>query len=149
MQLKLASFGVKARVEELRTQTGVSDTIAEYWFPQLLERSQSEQKIRITNKQTRDPRLSDGSPLSVDEKNNVRQSLKEEISREVLEWLYSQPEHSFSKLPPDSRKSLGMTSTLYIDGLTVYMLIVAERHRFRAGDHYNSLLDADGRHIFT
>lgn len=101
-QYRQASMGVAARVDELRTSTGVTDIIADFWIAQMLERAQELQRNQITNQQTRDPRLHKKSKLTKVEKQTIRLALKKDIGHTVLEWVYSQPPESVAALPEDS-----------------------------------------------
>ncbi|KZV60845.1 hypothetical protein PENSPDRAFT_716280 [Peniophora sp. CONT] len=119
---RLASYGNKSRVDELSTETGVTDRIADYWLSQVYERARDLQKARISDKHTQDSRLRSTSKKNPINKPALRDELRDQISCETLEWLYSQPDYSLLSLPADSplRRSL------------------------RPGDHYNAALSAPG-----
>ncbi|KAH9922154.1 hypothetical protein B0H21DRAFT_766280 [Amylocystis lapponica] len=73
------------------------------------------QQVRITSVATRDPRL---KGLKNEAREQVVQTIKEEIAQELLRWLVTQPPDSYDALPEDSPL----------------------RSNLRPGDHFNALL---------
>ncbi|EMD40045.1 hypothetical protein CERSUDRAFT_45768 [Gelatoporia subvermispora B] len=118
-QLDQAARGVAKSVQELQTQSGVKDRLAEYWVEQLLTRAQGEHQRRIYNVNTRDERL---KARKVTNRVALVESIKQEIHDEVMAWLYTQPSHTYDALPVDSPL----------------------RTQLRPGDHFNMLLQLDG-----
>ncbi|TDL13734.1 hypothetical protein BD410DRAFT_779140, partial [Rickenella mellea] len=119
-QLMAACLGVKEPVEKLQQLSGVKDKTAQRWIDLLIVRAHELHKSRITEPQTRDPRLSDRS-IKGDDWKAIIQAIKESIQAELFEWLLTQPQQYYDALPMDSPL----------------------RHQLRPGQHYNALLDLD------
>lgn len=93
---------MKKPLKELRAQSGVKDKIAEHWIPILLAKSLTLKTQRIRNVTTRDPRLNNRL-LEGPELELVKQDIMRGIQQELMDWLYTQPFHSYSALPISSR----------------------------------------------
>lgn len=72
-QLTAASTGVKTRVDQLQTASGVKDKVAQYWIEKLISKARSLQS-----------------------ENPVRS--QDDISKEVLAWLDSQTDQPYNPL---------------------------------------------------
>ncbi|KAL0565664.1 hypothetical protein V5O48_016353 [Marasmius crinis-equi] len=72
-QLRLATFGVAARIEELQSKTGAKDKIAQHWIDILLKKAIEQQ---------------DANPFRCEE----------EISNELLTWLGEQTDQPYNPL---------------------------------------------------
>ncbi len=140
------------RVTEIQSQTGVKDKTAQFWIEKLIEKSRDLQRRRITDatSQDRDERLQ--HRMSREERQQLVVQIKDEIQEECLEWLYTQPAHSYCNIPAESCASSSMFIIILI--LVEYSfthLGHAVRHRdsglrrtLRPGDHYNALLNLPG-----
>lgn len=84
---------------KLQRESGVKDKIAQHWIEIVLKKAKEEQHRRITNKNTRDPRL---LALRGEERKALVERIKEDIRGEMHLWLVTQPEHRFNALPLDS-----------------------------------------------
>lgn len=104
-QMKAACLGVQSVIEEIQTTTGVKDTLASFWIKQLIDKSREQQRIRISDPQTRDPRLQNIKLKGAD-RESVKNELKQAIQGELFCWVIQQPPESYSALPPGSGKSL-------------------------------------------
>lgn len=63
--------------------------------------------------------------------------IKAEVQTELMGWLVMQPPHAYERWPVDARKWKCVYMARKADR------VLAERHRLRAGDHYNSLLELE------
>ncbi|KAI0308812.1 hypothetical protein OF83DRAFT_1089519 [Amylostereum chailletii] len=106
MQYDLATLGVAKALQENQSETGVKDKIAEHWIQQVLSRARERQYTLITAAHTRDPRLNDRH-RSKEDKVAVRNELKRVIQQECLDWVYTQPSHTYSLIPVTSRMFSG------------------------------------------
>lgn len=77
------------------------DPIAQHWIANIIQKKKDLVSIRITNKVTRDVRLKDKT-LTRDDRVGVKQAVTEEIQDEIREWIFKQPDHTYSLLAPDS-----------------------------------------------
>ena len=123
----------------MQTETGVKDQLAEYWIQQLIVKAREEQQRRIRNPATRDPRL---QPRQVPHRARVVAQIELDIQRELIQWLVTQPEAEYSKLPQDSR----MRSIFILAHIPVADMYspLALRTELRAGTHFNALLTVEG-----
>ena len=102
-QINLACGGVAYRVSDLQTETGVKDRTAQHWIDCALERSSELMQQRCREPETRDSRLR--GKLDPDERKQIKETIRSEISAEVYRWVIEQPPERYNTLPQDSRKS--------------------------------------------
>ena len=103
-QIWLACRGVAQPVSDLQTTTGIKDKTAQFWIDQALARSSNEITKRVTDSTTRDSRLNNRS-CAKEQKQQIQDTLKSQIQRETYDWLLTQPEEKWDKLPEQSRAS--------------------------------------------
>jgi hypothetical protein len=102
-QLWLACRGVAQPVSDLQTDTGIKDKTAQFWIERALERSSNLVTARVTDSTTRDSRLNGRAPK--EEKQAIREALKQQIQVETNDWLVTQPSNKWDQLPGESRAS--------------------------------------------
>ncbi|TFY66993.1 hypothetical protein EVJ58_g1912 [Rhodofomes roseus] len=120
-QLLAACLGVQDAVDDMQTQSGVKDKIAQHWIEILIPRARALQQERLSNPSTMDPRLRDRR-LRGEERKTVRSTIIKEIQEELYHWLVRQPPDRYNALPAESELRL----------------------QLRPGDHFNILLSLPG-----
>lgn len=96
-------------MDEIQGEASVKDKTAQRWIEILVSKARETQKLRIsaTGTPSRDPRLN--ARMSPERRKELIAQIKSEIQSELLEWLYTQPDHSYNALPLDSGKENAAT----------------------------------------
>ncbi|PSR72983.1 hypothetical protein PHLCEN_2v11149 [Hermanssonia centrifuga] len=122
-QLYAAGSGIKDRVENLQTETGVKDKIAQYWIEILIVKARALQQERhldldrwmrpevVASIVSDDPQLDPIRKAVLVEDYLVSLSIQEKkvvvnrkIQDELREWLTTQPAHVYAELDGNSRQ---------------------------------------------
>jgi hypothetical protein len=109
-QYHTAALGVIEDLEQLYTSSGVKDETALRWQGELIKRTKAEQHLKLVNQATREPRLN--SRLPKEERARIVARIKQEIQKDQLDWLYTQPVESYEHLSPDSRECLSLACSV-------------------------------------
>lgn len=91
-QLRLACLGNKDVVQQLQTQTGVKDKVAQFWIEHLLALAREQQDVCMKDTVTRDPRLNDKAI-----KGDARKTIKLQITAVIQDDLWNR----LLELPPN------------------------------------------------
>lgn len=102
-QISVACLGVKEAVEKIQTETGVKDKTANFWIEQLLDKARKAQDDQLFNRAIRDPRLNDAKTKGAT-REDIKQAIKLNIQKELLDWVVRQPAGRFALLDQDSRE---------------------------------------------
>lgn len=102
-QIRLATTDTEGAVIEAQKKSGIKDRIAQHWIELAIVKRRELNKMRITNAQTKDPRLTTKA-LTKDEREIMKLTIQKEISDEVFEWIIQQPPHQYNALPLDFRE---------------------------------------------
>lgn len=88
-QLRRAALGDKGDVEELKTETGVKDRIAQHWIEILLGKAKVMISTRCTDPKTKDARLK--AKISSEQRVKIKDEIKRNVQVELIDWLVQQP----------------------------------------------------------
>ncbi|KAJ3565255.1 hypothetical protein NP233_g7745 [Leucocoprinus birnbaumii] len=119
-QFHAAATGIQSHIDQLSTEMGVKDWVANYWFPKMITFFNKEQQRRVDDPETRDERLK--KKMTKADLKKLKETIKHEIHLDAMRWVISQPEHRIINLPIDAQ----------------------ERFNLRPGDHYNPLFALPG-----
>ncbi len=93
---------MQQRVDDIQAEASVKDKTAQRWIEILVSKARDIQKERLVNAPTRDPRLN--GRMSSEARKELVAQIKLDIQQEILEWLYTQPNESYNRIPADSGK---------------------------------------------
>ena len=118
MQYELAITSTESALKAAQTASGVKDRIAQHWITKIVQKKKELVATRLTNQETRDPRLNQRT-LKGSEREDIKNPILEEIHDELRTWLHQQPPSRFNALPQDSRKpSVTEISDIYLQVYT-------------------------------